>query len=192
VQAHKAGSLQALIARVQADDHIAFAELYDRHVDGALRIARSICRDNRMAEDAVQEGFLAVWRNRSSYQPGRGSVQGWTMMIIRSKAIDSYRRSAARPHEQSAHIDEETLSGASVNPSEAVIARSERDSLKASVHRLPAAQAEVIRLGFFGGLSHSEIASQLGLPSGTVKGRMRLGLEKLRGQMQEGEVQRAA
>ena len=171
---------ETLMHRVQANDQAAFAELYDRHAVQAFRVARSVCRDTRRAEDAVQEGFLSVWRSRAQYRRGQGSVRAWTMMIIRNRAIDSYRNALARPQEVAHPADREIIDTASGSPSDEVIARSESDTLRTALQRLPEPQAEAITLAFYGGLSHSEIAAQLKLPPGTVKGRMRLGLEKLR------------
>jgi len=180
----------ALMGRVQANDSAAFAELYDRHAARALRVAHSVCHDPSRAEEAVQEGFLSIWRRRANYQPELGSFQAWAMRIVQNRAIDSVRkaegrrRSAECPRrEQPGVLDEEAPDVVSAPLDDEVIARSESDALRASVQRLPNAQAVVITLAFFGGLSHSEIATQLALPAGTVKGRMRLGLEKLRRQM---------
>ena len=171
---------ETLMRRVQANDQAAFAELYDRHAALALRVAGSVCRDTRRAEDAVQEGFLSVWRSRARYRRGQGSVQAWTMMIVRNRAIDSYRSVSARPQEVAHPTNREISDPAFDSPSDEVIARSESDTLRTAVLRLPEPQAEAITLAFYGGLSHSEIAAQLELPPGTVKGRMRLGLKKLR------------
>jgi RNA polymerase sigma-70 factor (ECF subfamily) len=171
---------EALMRRVQANDHAAFAELYDRHAVQAFSVARSVCRDTRRAEDAVQEGFLSVWRSRARYRRGQGSVRAWTMMIVRNRAIDSYRNVSARPQEVAHPVDGEISDTVSSSPSDEVIARAESDTLRTAVSSLPEPQAEAITLAFYGGLSHSEIAAQLELPPGTVKGRMRLGLEKLR------------
>jgi RNA polymerase sigma-70 factor, ECF subfamily len=175
-----------LMARAQADDTEAFAQLYDRHASRAFRVARAVCSDPGRAEDAVQEGFLAIWRNRASFRPHTGTFQAWSMKIVRNRAIDSSRRLASRPPLQKADREEERPpdAGASpISPQDAVLARSERKALLDSLRRLPEAQAEVIVLAFYGELSHSEIAAQLNLPAGTVKGRMRLGLEKLRTEM---------
>ena len=171
---------EALMVRVQADDDLAFAELYDRHAPRALQVARTICRDTRRAEEAVQEGFLSIWRSRGRYEPARGSFQAWSMMMVRSRAIDSYRARSVRPPEQPDLLSGEGTEAVGASPSDEVIARSEGDALRTCLDQLPEAQAEVITLAFFGGLSHSEIATRLHLPPGTVKGRMRLGLEKLR------------
>lgn len=141
-----------LMRKVRDGDRGAFAELYDRHAGRAFRVARAVCRDVDGAEDAVQAGFLAIWRSRASYREGSASFQAWAMKIVQKRAIDSARRAA----------------------------EGERDAMLESLRLLPAAQAEVIVLAFYGELSHSEIAAQLELAPGTVKGRMRLGLEELR------------
>jgi len=174
-----------LMARAQADDSDAFAELYDRHSARAFRVARAVCRDAGHAEDAVQEGFLAIWRSRATYRDGVASFQAWAMMIVRNRAIDSTRRAAPRPQLQTAaeEAGRTQADDGAISTQDAVDAKSERDAMLTSLRLLPDPQAEVIVLAFYGELSHSEIATQLDLPPGTVKGRMRLGLEKLRREM---------
>lgn len=178
----------ALMVRAQAGDAAAFGLLYDRHGARGLRVACAICHDLGRAEDVVQESFLAIWRSRASYHPGTGSFQAWAMKIVKNRAIDSVRSAAARPQTQSGVSTDDpapTADSKSDSPQNEVLARGERDVLLASLRQLPEAQAEVIVLAFYGELSHSEIATQLDLPSGTVKGRMRLGLEKLRRELEE-------
>lgn len=146
------------MGRVQRDDSAAFAELYDRHSRSAFRVADSVIPDPGQVEEVVQEGFLSIWRGRAGFSPRPGgTVRSWVMETIHDRAVDSALR---------------TLSS-----------RDEGDDLRISLSRLPEAQAEVIALAYFGGLTHTEIAGQLDLPAGTVKGRMRLGLEKLRREM---------
>jgi RNA polymerase sigma-70 factor, ECF subfamily len=175
---------EELMRRVQADDARAFGELYDRHVARALKVARSVGHQSTRAEDAVQEGFLSVWRSRGSYQPGMGSFRAWAMTIIRHRAVDSIRSDRAVTRAQAADPEEGLPDRASASLQDEAIERSERQAVRVSLTRLPEAQAEVIALAFFGELSHTEIAAQLSLPAGTVKGRMRLGLTKLRKQME--------
>lgn len=177
---------EALMVRAQAGDADAFAQLYDCYSGRALRIARAICRNQSCAEDAVQEGFLTIWRSRANYRPDAGSFQAWSMRIVRNRAIDSYRRAAVRPRTQTndACHDRLQIDPNPTTPQGAVIAQSEREGLISSLRQLPEAQAEAIVLAFFGELSHFEIAKRLGLPHGTVKGRVRLGLEKLRREME--------
>jgi len=173
----------ALMARAQNGDIDAFAALYDRYAAHAFRLAQAICHDAGRAEDAVQEGFLAIWHARARFRPEKGSFKAWSMRIVKNRAIDSRRAAAARPPLQAIETPAEAPDAESKPVQDQVVARSESDALLVSLSELPEAQAEVIALAFFGELSHSEIATQLDLPSGTVKGRMRLGLEKLRKQM---------
>jgi len=177
------------MTRAQAGDTNAFTALYDRHVEEAFRVARAICRDPGRAEDAVQEGFLAIWRGRANYQADAGGFRAWSMRIVKNRTIDSFRSAASRPPVQAGDANSKRPQADTDAPSpqaEAVV-RSERDDLLASLRRLPKAQFEVIALAFYGELSHSEIAARLDLPAGTVKGRMRLGLEKLRREMDHPE-----
>jgi len=175
---------QTLMTRTQKGDCEAFAQLYDRHAVRAFRVARAICEDTGRAEDAVQEGFLAIWNSRAQFHAGNGSFQAWAMRIVKNRAIDSYRAAAVRPPTQASGSPAEASDAVSKSAQDQVVARSESDALLTSLRKLPDAQAEVIALAFFGELSHSEIAAQLELPAGTVKGRMRLGLEKLRKEME--------
>ena len=173
---------QELMRLVQrADDQEAFACLYDRYAPRAFRVARSVCASSAQAEDAVQEGFLSIWRGRARFDTNRADSFGaWSMTIVRYAAIDAlrYEKADKRPRltaEQSQPVD-----GGSQSPEAQAIVCQEADAIRAKLARLPEKQAEVIQLGFYGELSHSEIAKQLDLPPGTVKGRMRLGLERLR------------
>ena len=176
---------QALMLRVREDDADAFGELYDRYAGLAFRVARSVCHDVGRAEEAVQEGFLSIWRGRTRYRPESGSVKGWALSIVRNRAIDSVRRDTAERQPELVEATTPAVDTKSASPPDAVIAKNEGDALRAFMSRLPDSQSEVITLAFFGGLTHSEIAEQLSLPPGTVKGRMRLGMHKLRAEMEE-------
>jgi RNA polymerase sigma-70 factor (ECF subfamily) len=172
---------EALMVLAQADDALAFAELYGRHADDARRIAGGICHDLGGAEEAVQDGFFSIWKSRAEYRPQRGSFKVWSMRIVRNRAIDSYRVAESRPRLAEALPGEDpTPVEVASLPMSIVTARFERMRLLEALRRLPDRQAEVIVLSFYGDLSQSEIAIRLGVPTGTVKGRMRLGLEKLR------------
>lgn len=177
---------EELMSRVAASADVgAFDALYRRYADRAYRVARSVCGDSRCSEDAVQEGFLSIWRSRAGFRPGGNSFRAWAMAIVYYSAIDALRRESAvkRPRLVAVGPDEPTASTASLE--DQAVARSEAEVLRASLARLPAPQAQIINLAFFGELSHSEIAEQLNMPLGTVKGRMRLGLEKLRGEVEK-------
>jgi RNA polymerase sigma-70 factor, ECF subfamily len=167
-----------LMQAVQAGERSALAELYDRFALRAYRTAFAVCHDRDCAEDAVQDAFVSMWSSRATYQPGRGSVVGWAMTIVRHRAIYlARRRSAAGLDEGPAKLDDQpAIDDVPLD----FAARAETEQLKRLLDRLPPTQREVIRLGFFDGLTHDEIASRLALPPGTVKGRMRLGLTKLR------------
>lgn len=166
-----------LMARVQGSDPAAFRELYERHAAGALQTAQSVGADR--AHDAVQDGFISVWRSRANYRPGIGSVESWILTIVRRRALDLVRFESRRHHGGS----EEKLESLEAPDclEDDTIARSEGAALRAALQRLTDIQREVIVLAYFGGLTHKQIAERLELPEGTVKGRMRLGLEKLRG-----------
>jgi len=170
-----------LMKRVQAGGRIALDELYDRLASRAYRSAFSICHDRECAQDAVQDAFLSIWSSSSTYQASRGPVDGWVMSIVRHRAAYLSRRrivierddDLGRLHEQPAKDDLPADLAACI----------QRLQLTERLIRLPVAQREVIRLGFFDGLTHQEIASRLALPPGTVKGRMRLGLSRLRSEL---------
>lgn len=169
----------ALMARVLDDDAEAFAELYDRYAAQAYRVASSVCHRPAAAEDAVQEAFISMWKSRLTYRRRPGGFAPWAMTIVRNRAIDVARRDAV--HDRRRDGD---ASGASDRPASTDIAADAAAGdaarqLRSLLAALPAEQREVITLAFYGQLSHDEIAAHLGLPSGTVKGRMRLGLQKL-------------
>lgn len=169
------------MAKVQDGDRVAFAELYCRHADHALRIAADICRDDDLAEDAVQEGFFAIWRSRSGYRPQLGTFEVWSMRIVHNRAVDSVRALSGKAPLQARRGPTIPLSTTpDDHPFAEAIAASERARLRVALGHLPDVQAEVLVLAFYGDLTHSEIAVRLGIPAGTVKGRVRSGLEKLR------------
>ncbi|HET9104916.1 MAG TPA: sigma-70 family RNA polymerase sigma factor [Solirubrobacteraceae bacterium] len=170
---------QELMDAVAAGDVDAFGRLYDRFHRRAYRIAHAVCRDEGRAEDAVQDAFVSVWRNRASYDRHRGTVAGWLLTAVRHRALD-LARSNGRHAALWASADR---LGGHRTPEDISATVSERDSarrLRAVLAMLPDEQQEVITLAYYGQLTHAEIATQLRLPSGTVKSRMRLGLHKLR------------
>ena len=166
---------------VDAKDPGAFEVFYDRHGGAAYSLAHRIVGDRQLAEDVIQEAFLSIWRSSARYDPARGSVRSWTLGVVRNRAIDALRRASGPAPKLD--LDDAALLEARAAPerteSEA-IRRDAAERVRGAVAKLPPEQSEVITLAFFGGFSHSEIASMLGAPLGTIKGRMRLGLEKLR------------
>jgi RNA polymerase sigma-70 factor (ECF subfamily) len=171
-----------LMREVQAGERLALGVLYDRFAQRAYRTALSVCHDRECAQDAVQDAFVSMWSSRSTYQPARGSVVGWAMTIVRHRAIYLARRraAAAAREEGSSRLERQPARDDVVGE---LAARLEREQLTQLLTALPPAQREVIQLGFFDGLTHDQIARRLELPPGTVKGRMRLGLTKLRGEL---------
>lgn len=174
---------EELMRRVQADDPDAFAVLLDRFGGRAYRVALAFTRERTRAEDIVQEAFLSMWRNRATYDPGRGALGAWMTGIVRNRAIDSARRNGRHDRRRA---DEELRDGhhtRSADVGETAGERDEAAELRRVLVRLPEAQREVIVLAYFGELSTTEIASELALPLGTVKARIRLGLGKLRAEV---------
>jgi RNA polymerase sigma-70 factor (ECF subfamily) len=168
-----------LMSQVKGGSVDAFAELYDRYSVRAYRVARSICHDQGHAEDAIQEAFLSIWKSRTAYQSQRGTVAAWLLTTVRYRAIDITRRD----HKHASRRAGENTIATPPTPgalADQVTNRDEADGLRALLTNLPDAQREVITLAFYGELTHTEIATALNLPAGTVKGRMRLGLQKLR------------
>jgi RNA polymerase sigma-70 factor (ECF subfamily) len=174
----------ALMQEVQAGQHFALGELYDRFSSRAYRTAFSVCHDRDCAQDAVQDAFVSMWSSRMTYQPTRGPVVRWAMTIVRHRAIYLARRQSRTVglDEGKARIEEQPAQDDVPTEFEA---RAEVRRLTLLLARLPLAQREVIRLAFFDGLTHREIARRLALPPGTVKGRMRLGLSKLRSELSD-------
>lgn len=168
-----------LMTEVSLGNLEAFAEIYDRYCHQAYGVAFSVCGDEGRAQDAVQEGFLSVWKSSASYRSQQGTVAAWLLTVVRHRAIDLARRNGnhATRRASEASLDERP---ALDEVSEEVIQRDNADHLRRSLDMLSDEQREVITLAYYGQLSHTEIATQLGIPSGTVKGRMRLGLQKLR------------
>jgi len=167
---------------VQEGNPRAFELLYDRHGGAAFALAYRMVGDRVTAEDVSQEAFLSIWRSKARYQPDRGSVRTWVLGIVHHRAIDALRRNLVHERRRSsAEGIEDRLEAPERERTDVEAARREdalhvRDALK----DLPDEQTRVIELAYFGGFSHSQIAEMLQMPIGTVKGRMRLGLEKLR------------
>jgi RNA polymerase sigma-70 factor (ECF subfamily) len=172
---------EELLRAVQAGDHAALATLYDRHGRPCFAVAYRVLEDGATAEDAVQEAFLAVWRQAGSFRPERGAVRTWLLAIVRNAAVDRRRGRHARPlgDVPLADVDSRLTTGED-DTFELVESSLLQERVRGALTALPAEQRQAIELGFFHGLTHQEIAERTGLPLGTVKGRMRLGLRKLR------------
>jgi RNA polymerase sigma-70 factor (ECF subfamily) len=168
-----------LMEAVQSGERRALGQLYDQFASRAYRTAFSVCHDPDCAQEAVQDAFVSMWSSRATYEPARGPVVAWAMAIVRHRAIYlARRRSIAAGRDDGAARLEHQPAPDDV-PGD-FVARSDAAELAGLLELLPPAQREVIRLGFFEGLTHEQIARRLHLPPGTIKGRMRLGLTKLR------------
>jgi RNA polymerase sigma-70 factor (ECF subfamily) len=177
-----------LIERLAAGELEALHELYERHKSMAYSIALRITGNQASAEDAVQDAFLGVWRSAGRYIAGRASVRTWLLTIVHRRAIDVVRR---RRPDVSVELDE-GVAQALLMPDlwEQVSARLDRSTVVAALGSISGVQREAIELAYFDGLTQSEIASRTGVPLGTVKGRLRLGLFGLRRALMGGEADR--
>ena len=166
--------------RVHDGDADAFEVIFDRHADAAFSLAYRMCGRRASAEDVVQEAFMSVWRSGARYDRTRGSVRSWVLGVVHNRAIDVFRRETTRTGR---NISDEGLAERMPAPDRTdveVERRDEAQHLRSALGGLPAEQRQVIELAYFGGFSHTEIADMLKLPAGTVKGRMRLGLAKMK------------
>jgi RNA polymerase sigma-70 factor (ECF subfamily) len=168
-----------LISLVGDGDAQAFALLYDRHSRAAYSLAYRMMSGRQAAEDLAQDAFLKVWRATTSYWAERGSVRTWILSIVHNQGIDQLRSQATRRRTQ----DKVEASALKYEPSEAFSEtwrNSQRDQAREALNSLPQEQLKILELAYFSGYTHVEIAELQDLPLGTVKGRMRLGLKKLR------------
>jgi len=169
--------LMALIAGADAD---AYEVVYDRHADAAFALAHRILGSRAAADDACQDAWMAAWRSASRYDPRLGSVRSWLLTVVHHRSIDHVRR-MTRLRDRTVADDAAAERVAGDDDTEALaIAANEREQAAGLLDELSGDQRAVVELAFYSGYSHSEIADILELPLGTVKGRMRAGLEKLR------------
>jgi RNA polymerase sigma-70 factor, ECF subfamily len=168
-------------------DAEAFEVFYDRHGGVAFSLAYRILGDRGAAEDCIQEAFISIWRSGGRFDPTRGSVRSWTLSIVRNRAIDALRSKAGKAPKLTFDDDEilESRPAGELTDEEAMRLETATE-VRGALSQLPDEQSKVIQLAYFGGFSQSEIAAMLSVPLGTVKGRMRLGLEKIRGELAEG------
>jgi RNA polymerase sigma-70 factor (ECF subfamily) len=169
--------LMVLVAR---RDAAAFEIIFDRHGSAAFSLAHRMCGQRSVAEEIVQESFLALWRHGDRYSEGRGSVRTWVLGVVRNRAIDTFRRRTAK---QTRDVTAQGLADRLAAPENTeldLIRDEDARRLRGALCELPAEQRQVIELAYFGGFTHAEIAALLQVPPGTIKGRLRLGLTKLR------------
>lgn len=167
-----------LVARADPE---AFGVILERHGDIAFSLAHRMCGSRSIAEDVTQEAFLAIWRTAGRYDHARGSLRSWTLRIVRNRAIDFLRANGRRRAQIEADLDPEQLDHHTGHDAQAqALGNLDAGILRQALVELPDKQRQSIELAYFAGFTQSEIAELLGEPLGTVKGRMRLGLHKLR------------
>jgi RNA polymerase sigma factor (sigma-70 family) len=169
---------EALVALAARSEQPALAELYDRFGRPAYGLALRILRDETLAEDAVQDAFLAVWRTAARFVPERGKASTWILTLVHRRSVDLVRREQRRrtdsldpgrePRDAAPPLDEEAW------------LRLQRERVQQALRQLPDQQREAIELAYYGGFTQSELAERLGQPLGTIKSRMFLGLGRLR------------
>ena len=167
---------EALVALVSRSDESALAELYDRIGGTAYGLAYRVLRDEALAEDAVQEAFLALWRSAGSFVPERAKASTWILTLVHRRAVDVVRREQRRRTEPLEAAPEPAEGSAE----EAAWLRLDRERVQAALAQLPDQQREAIELAYYGGYTQSELADRLGQPVGTIKSRMFAGLTRLR------------
>ena len=176
-----------LISLVEGGDAEAFAVLYDRHGRPAYSLAYRMMGEKQAAEDLAQEAFIKVWRRAGSYRAQKGSVRTWILSIVHNRGIDQLRSHASRRRIQ----EKIEASAASSQPSEALAEtwrNTQSEQVREALNTLPKEQLKILELAYFSGYTHVEIAELLGVPLGTVKGRMRAGLKKMRAYFESREA----
>jgi RNA polymerase sigma-70 factor (ECF subfamily) len=168
-----------LMSLMEGGDAEAFASLYDRHSRAGYSLAYRMMGEKQAAEDLTQDAFLKVWRSAGGYRSERGSVRTWILSIVHNRGIDQIRSLASRRRTQ----DRVERSAPRSQPSEAFAEtwrNRQREQIREALNTLPREQLKILELAYFSGYTHVEISNLLDLPLGTVKGRMRLGLKKIR------------
>ncbi len=171
---------EELMQLVQEGDPRAFELFYDRHGGAAFSLAYRMVGNRVTAEDVTQEAFLSIWRSRRRYERERGSVRTWVLGIVHHRTIDALRRNLVHDRRRTSAEGLEEREQAPELTDVEVVRRDEARTVRGALETLPTEQCHVIELAYFGGFTHTEIADMLEMPVGTVKGRMRLGLDKMR------------
>ena len=169
----------SLLRAVQRGDQQAFAALYDRYCGVAYGLAYRITNDGASAEDAVQEAFVSTWKQAPRFDPDRGQVRSWLLTIVHHRAIDAVRRRSSR-HERALPEGPEEFVATRGRPEELAEWALEAEAVRDAMRVVPEDQRQTIEMAYFGGLTHVEIAERMRVPLGTVKSRLRIGLDKMR------------
>lgn len=173
---------------VRRGDARAFEVIYERHSAAAFSLAYRMMGTRVGAEDVTQDAFLSLWRSGARYDRARGSVRTWVLGIVHHRAIDALRRATVHDRRRAGDEGIEERFEARERTDVEAARREEAGTVRSALSSLPADQSQVIELAYFGGFTHTEIADMLEAPVGTVKGRMRLGLKKMKAQLGEGQV----
>jgi len=176
-----------LMRLVAGGDARAFEVIYERHCTAVFSLGYRICGVRSVAEEVAQEAFLAIWRSGARYDRTRGSVRTWLLGVVHNRAIDTLRRANDERWRASDELTAARIEAPKRTEVE-VARREEARSVRALIDELPDEQRRVVELAYFGGFTHEQIALMLGAPLGTVKGRMRLALEKMRASMEPTEA----
>jgi RNA polymerase sigma-70 factor (ECF subfamily) len=178
---------EELLAAIAHRDPDGVSLLFDRYGGLAFAVALKVLTDRGAAEDVVQEAFLSIWKQAASYDTGRGPARTWLLTVVRNRAVDRLRSSRSRLAMDRPIEGMENRLGVPDAWAE-VSVNLERESIQDALGELPGNQREVIEMAYFSGLTHVEIADRLAIPLGTVKGRMRIGLRKLRALLDAGQL----
>jgi RNA polymerase sigma-70 factor (ECF subfamily) len=176
---------EAVVALVARRQESALAELYDRHGRIAYGLALRVLRDPALAEDAVQEAFLAVWRGADRFVPERGSASAWLLTLVHRRAVDVVRREERRRADPLPELETAGSEGADDD----AMLRLERERVVGALRKLPDPQREALELAYYAGFTQSELAERLGVPLGTIKSRMNAGLARLRDLLRDPELE---
>jgi len=169
---------EAVVALIARSEELALAELYDRHGRAAYALARRIVRDPNLAEDAVQDAFLAIWRGAARFVPERAGAVSWIMTLVHRRAVDIVRREQRRRSEP---LDEPAVAaGSGPSAEDSAWLRLERERVQTALRQLPDQQRETLELAYYGGFTQPELADRLGRPLGTIKSQMFAALANLR------------
>jgi RNA polymerase sigma-70 factor, ECF subfamily len=171
---------EELMGLVYDGDARAFEVIFDRHAGPAFSLAYRMCGRRTLAEEIVQEAFMSLWRSAARYDRTRGSVRYWVLRVVHNRAVDTFRRELSSTRQDVSDDWIADVLPARERTEDEVERRSDVRLVRSALEGLPPDQRQVVELAYFGGFSHTEIAEALGLPAGTVKGRMRLALSKLR------------
>jgi RNA polymerase sigma factor (sigma-70 family) len=174
---------EALVALAARAEESALAELYNRHGRIAYGLALRVLRDQTLAEDAVQDAFLAVWRSAATFVPERAKASSWILTLVHRRAVDLVRREERRRAEP---LEDETRADGAGSAADVAWLRLERERVQEALRRLPDHEREALELAYYGGFTQSQLAERLGLPIGTIKSRMFSGLARLRELLEPG------